>query len=171
MPFIHSGDFMMPSVAITAARFAAKHSVGVFGENLFANTIVDPSKQDANGIIMYQDSDGGNKEGGALRTLATGPAWFVDQMMVYSWAEDSADSVELMRKHVNFLCSIRNMPVFCEEDHIWYRFIHIALDGRAKRTGKTIGGMEEYQATIRVAWRPMSIHDRDYVEVTGIEIT
>ena len=42
--FVTRGDFVMPSVALMAARFAAQNGVGNFGDNLFANTVLDPKK-------------------------------------------------------------------------------------------------------------------------------
>lgn len=170
MSFIKTGDIMMPSAAVTCARFASKHNKGVFGKDLFANTVVDPNKQDSKDIVCYFDSDGDIRRGGNVRTLASGPAWFVDEIIISSSAENSADAVQRLRLHVNFLCSIRNHPVFCEEDQIWYRFIHFALNGRPKRVGRTAGGMQLYEATIRIVWRPMSTQDRDYETITGISL-
>ena len=162
------GDFLMPSVAINTARFATAHNVGRFGDNLFANTVVDPSKEDANGIVVYFDSEKG--EGGNIRTLGSGPAWFVDQMCISSSALNSGDAQGQLRRHVNFLCSVRSEPLLCAEDQIWYRFIHIALIGRPKRVGRTGRGMELYEATMQVKWRPMSTQDSDYSAVTGIPL-
>lgn len=170
MSFIRTGDIMMPSAAATCARFAAMHNVGKFGQNLFANTIVDPAKQDSKDIVTYFDSDGDIKQGGNVRTLASGPAWYVDEIIINSSAENASEAVQRLRRHVNFLCSIRNEPVFCEEDQLWYRFVHFALKGRARRVGRTTGGMQLYEAFIRIAWRPMSTSDPDYTDVTGISL-
>lgn len=166
--FINTGDMMMPSVGLATARFSAKYGLGVFGDNLFANTVVDPSKQDSKNIVVYFDSDGDVKQGGNVRTLASGPAWYVDQMIISASAEDSGTANGLIRKHINFLCSIRSEPVYCDEDQIWYRIIHVALHGRARRVGKTPAGMELYEAVLRIMWRPMSSRDSDYKTVTGI---
>lgn len=165
--FITTGDMMMPSAAVCAARLATKHGLGDFGSNLFANSVVDPSKQDAKNIVCYFDSDN-TRQSGNLRTLASGTTWYVDEIFVTASSERSEQANALLRKHVGFLCSVRTHPVFCDEDQTWYRFLHISLKGRSKRAGKTTGGMELYEATLRVAWRPMSSSDPDYKEVTGI---
>ena len=165
--FITTGDIMMPSAAVCAARLAAKHGLGAFGSNLFANSVVDPSKQDAKNIVCFFDSDA-TKQSGNLRTLASGTTWYVDEIIVTASSERSEHANALLRKYVNFLCSVRTHPVFCDDDQIWYRFLHITLKGRAKRVGKTTGGMELYEGVLRVAWRPMSSRDPDYKETTGI---
>ena len=36
------------------------------------------------------------------------------------------------------------------------------------RPGRTTAGMDIYEATLRVLWRPMSSRDPDYAAVTGI---
>ena len=41
---IRTGDRVMPSLAVTAARLAAKYHVGSFGDDLFANVVADPAK-------------------------------------------------------------------------------------------------------------------------------
>jgi hypothetical protein len=58
--FVTRGDFVMPSVALTAARFSAKYGIGAFGETLFANTVLDPKKKDGKNmlsisIVMMKD--------------------------------------------------------------------------------------------------------------------
>ena len=162
---------MMPSVAIVAAKFAAAHGVGSWGNNLFANTVVDPAKKTiGKGIVVYYDSDDNGKEGGNARTLASGPSYFVDRLIISSSDGDSASANALLRRHVNFLCSARGEPAFCDEDQVWYRFLHFALLGRPKRPGRTAASMDLYEATLRVMWRPMSSRDPDYTAVTGIAV-
>jgi len=160
---------MMPSVALCAVRFAAKHGLGIFGSDLFANVIVDPSKTDTKEKVIYFDGDA-DKQGGNVRTLASGPSYFVDQMIISSSAEDSGTANALIRKHIHFLCSIRGEPVLCVEDQIRYWIMHCALTGRAKRIGKNSAGLELYEAMIRVMWRPMSTDDPNYETLTGIEV-
>lgn len=169
--FVTRGDRVMPSVAIVAARFSARFGIGVYGSNLFANTVVDPAKKSGKAIAVYFDSDDEGKEGGNVRTLAGSPAYYVDRMIVSASDGDSASANALLRRHVNFLCSVRSEPVFCDEDQVWYRFMHIALLGRPKRPGRTTAGMDLYEATLRVMWRPMSAQDPDYAAVTGISAT
>ena len=166
--FVSRGDKVMPSVALVAAQFSAKYGIGVYGNTLFANTVLDPAKKDGKNVVVYFDDDSSAKDGGTVRTLAKGPTWFVDKMIVSASAADSATANQMMRQHVNFLCSVRSEPVFCNEDQIWYRFLHIALLNRPRRPGRTTAGMDLYEATLRIAWRPMSAQDPDYVAVTGI---
>lgn len=166
--FVTTGDIVMPSVAVTAARFAEKFLDARYGENLFANVVVDPAKKDGKSIVVYFDSDDKGRDGGNVRTLAHGITWFVDRMIVSASGPDSASANALLRRHVGFLCSVRSHPVLCEEDGIWYRFLHIAMLGRPQRPGRTLGGMDLYEAVLRVVWRPMSSQDPDYAEVTGI---
>ena len=168
--FVTRGDFAMPSVALVAARFSAKHGVGTFGETLFANTVIDPAKKDGKNLVVYFDSDDNGKDGGNVRTLASGTTWYIDKMILSASAADSGTANGLLRKHVNFLCSARSEPAFCEEDQIWYRFLHVALLGRPRRPGRTTAGMDLYEATLRVMWRPMSAFDPDYTAVTGIAL-
>ena len=170
MGFVKWGDIMMPSVALTAARFSAKYGRGNFGSNLFANMVVDPTKQDSNGIVVYFDTDK-EKSGGNVRVLRGAPTWVVEQMIVSSSALNSGDANMQCRQHVNFLCSVRGVPVQCEEDKLWYRLIHISLVNNPRRVGKTGGGMELYEAMLQIKWRPMSTSDSDYESVTGISIT
>ena len=171
MPFIRTGDRMMPSLALTAAKFAAKHGFGTFGENLFANVVVDPSKKDGKSIVVYYDPDDEGRDGGTVRTLASGPTWYVDRIILSASGGDTATVTTLLRKHVNFLCSMRSIPVFVEEDQTWYRILHVVMLGRPRRPGRTTAGMELYETTLRVMWRPMSAQDPDYATVTGIEET
>lgn len=166
--FIRTGDIMMPSVALASARFSAKHGVGTFGTNLFANTVVDPSKQDTSNVVIYFDSDLNPQKGGNVRTLGSGTSWFVDQMLISASANNSAKANALMRKHVNFLCSARMEPVYIDEDQMWCMFLHFALDGRAKRVGRTPAGMELYECIVRVLWRPLSEKDKGYEQITGV---
>jgi len=169
MPFIRTGDRMMPSLALTAAKFAAKHGFGTFGENLFANVVVDPSKKDGKSIVVYYDPDDEGRDGGTVRTLASGPTWYIDRLILSASGGDTATVTTLLRKHVNFLCSVRSIPVFVEEDQTWYRILHVVMLGRPRRPGRTTAGMELYETTLRVMWRPMSAQDPDYATVTGIE--
>ena len=104
MPFIRTGDRMMPSLALTAAKFAAKHGFGTFGENLFANVVVDPSKKDGKSIVVYYDPDDEGRDGGTVRTLASGPTWYIDRLILSASGGDTATVTTLLRKHVNFLC-------------------------------------------------------------------
>lgn len=166
--FVTRGDRVMPSVALTAARFSAKYAVGTFGVDLFANTVVDPSKKDGKNLVVYFDSDDSGKDGGNVRTLAGSPTWYVDKMIVAASGGDTAVASGLLGRHVNFLCSVRSEPVLCEEDGIWYRFLHVALIGRPRRPGRTAAGQDLYEAVLRIVWRPMSAADPDYVSVTGI---
>ena len=166
--FITTGDRAMPSLAVTAARLSAKYHLGDFGGNLFANTVVDPAKKDGKSIVVYFDCDDNGRDGGNVRTLASGPAWYVDKMIVTASAGDSASANAMIRKHINFLCSVRREPVFCDEDQVWYRILHVAMLGRPVRPGRTTAGMDIYEATLRVLWRPMSSRDPDYAAVTGI---
>lgn len=166
--FVTRGDVVMPSVALTAARFAAGHSVGVFGNDLFCNTIVDPAKKDGKNLVVYYDSDDPGRDGGNVRTLAGRPAWFVDRMIISASGGSTAIANGLLRRHVNFLCSVRGENVLCEEDGIWYRFLHFALLGRPRRPGRTEAGQDLYEAVLRVMWRPMSSADPDYATITGI---
>jgi len=168
--FVKRGDVMMPSVALTAARFAAKHGVGVWGENLFVNTIVDTSKKNGKDLVVYYDSDDAGKDGGNVRTLAGTPTWYVDKLIISGSAGTSAVASGLLRRHVNFLCSVRGEAALCEEDQVWYRFLHFALIGRPRRPGRTEAGMDLYEASLRVMWRPMSASDPDYTAITGIAL-
>ena len=166
--FVTRGDFVMPSVALTAARFSAKYGIGAFGETLFANTVLDPKKKDGKNMVVYFDSDDEGRDGGSVRTLASRPTWFIDKMIVSASAGDTASANGLLRRHINFLCSVRSEPVFCDDDQTWYRFLHFAMIGRPHRPGRTSAGMELYEANLRVQWRPMSSNDPDYLSVTGI---
>lgn len=166
--FVGRGDRVMPSVALTAARFSAKYSFGTFGVDLFANTVVDPSKKDGKNLVVYFDSDDEGKDGGNVRLLAKRPSWFIDRMIISASGGDTAIANGLLRKHVNFLCSVRGEPALCEEDGVWYRFLHFAMLGRPRRPGRTAAGQDLYEATLRVMWRPMSSQDPDYAAVTGI---
>ena len=166
--FITTGDKAMPSLALTAARFSAKYHLGDFGINLFANTVVDPAKRDGKSIVVYFDSDDNGKDGGNVRTLASGPTWYVDKLIVTASGGDTATANALIRRHINFLCSVRRQPVFCDEDQVWYRILHVALLGRPVRPGRTSAGMDLYESTLREMWRPMSSRDPDYAAVTGI---
>ena len=166
--FVTRGDFAMPSVALMTARFAGCHAVGVFGVDLFANTVVDPSKKDGKNLVVYFDSDDAGKDGGNVRTLAGRPAYFVDRMIVAASGGSTAVATGLLRRHINFLCSIRGENVQCEEDGIWYRFLHVALLGRPRRPGRTLAGQDLYEAMLRIMWRPMSSRDPNYAVVTGI---
>lgn len=168
--FVTRGDRMMPSVALVAAKFAAKHGRGVWGANLFCNVVVDPAKRDGKNIVVYYDDDSNGRDGGNVRTLAGSPSWYIDKMIISASAADTASANSLMRGHVNFLCSVRSHPVFCEEDGIWYRFLHVAMLGRPRRPGRTTAGMDLYEATLRIVWRPMSTRDSDYTEITGIVV-
>ena len=168
--FVTRGDFVMPSVALTAARFSAKYGIGAFGETLFANTVLDPKKKDGKNMVVYFDSDDGGRDGGSVRTLASRPTWFIDKMIVSASAGDTASANRLLRRHINFLCSVRSEPVFCDDDQTWYRFLHFAMIGRPYRPGRTSAGMELYEANLRVQWRPMSSNDPDYLAVTGIVV-
>jgi hypothetical protein len=170
MSFIRTGDKVMPSVAICAARFAAQHGFGSYGVNLFANTITDPKLQDSKDTVCYFDSDADAKQGGTVRTLAGGPTWYVDQLIIQASSETSANANLLLRNHVNFLCSVRNHPVFYEEDQLWYKFVHVLMAGRARRVGKTPAGMELYEAILRINWRLLSTSDSEYETVTGISL-
>lgn len=166
--FVRRGDVVMPSVALTAARFSGAHAIGTFGGDLFANTVVDPSKKDGKNLVVYFDSDDAGKDGGNVRTLAGSPAYFVDRMIITASGGSTAVANGLLRRHVNFLCSVRGENVMCEEDGTWYRFLHFALLGRPRRPGRTLAGQDLYEATLRVMWRPMSARDPNYAEVTGI---
>lgn len=166
--FVGRGDRVMPSVALTAARFSAKHSFGTFGVDLFANTIVDPSKKDGKNLVVYFDSDDAGKDGGNVRLLAKRPSWYIDRMIISASGGDTAIANGLLRKHVNFLCSVRGEPAFCEEDGVWYRFLHFAMLGRSRRPGRTTAGQDLYEANLRVMWRPMSSLDPGYAAITGI---
>lgn len=168
--FVTRGDRMMPSAALVAARFAAKHGRGTYGENLFANAVVDTSKRETKNIVVYFDPDDNGRDGGAARLLAKSPTWFVDKLIVSASGGDSAVANGLLRSHINFLCSIRREHAFCEEDGIWYTFLHFAMIGRPRRPGRTTAGMDLYEATLRLVWRPMSAADPDYAAVTGIAI-
>lgn len=168
--FITTGDRAMPSLALVASQFSAKHGLGTYGANLFANVVVDPAKQDGKSIVVYFDSDDKGRDGGNVRTLASGPAWYVDKLIVTASGGKSADASMLLRRHVNFLCSVRREPAYCDEDQIWYRILHVALLGRPVRPGRTQAGMDLYEATLRVLWRPMSSRDSDYTAVTGIAL-
>lgn len=168
--FVTRGDRVMPSVAIAAARFSAKHGIGAFGETLFANTIVDPAKKEGKNCVVYYDADDDGKDGGNVRTLAGSPTWFIDKMVMSASAGDSATANGLLLRHVNFLCSVRGEPVLCEEQQTWYVFLHIALLGRPRRPGRSSAGMDLYEATLRVMWRPMSAADPNYTAVTGIAL-
>lgn len=169
--FIRTGDRVMPSIAVMAARLAAKYSVGSFGDDLFANVVVDPAKKEKKSIVVYFDCDDNGRDGGNVRTLASGPTWYEDKIIVTASGGESGIANALMRRHVNFLCSARREPVFCDEDQIWYRVLHVAMIGRPKRPGRTQAGMDLYEATLRVLWRPMSARDPDYTAVTGIAAT
>lgn len=166
--FVNTGDKMMPSAAVVLARFAERCGLGIWGVGLFANVVVDPTKQDKKSIVVYFDPDDNGKDGGNVRTLASGPAWFVDKVVVTASAGDSATANALLARHVNLLCSVRTHPVFNDENQTWYRVLHVALLGRARRPGRTAGGMDLYEAMLRVTWRPMSASDPDYGAVTGI---
>ena len=166
--FITTGDRAMPSLAVSAARLSAKYGVGDYGNTLFANTVVDPAKKVDKSIAVYFDSDDNGRDGGNLRTLASGPAWYVDKLIVTASGGNTATANALIRRHINFLCSVRREPVFCDEDQTWYRILHVAMLGRPVRPGRTAAGMELYEATLRVLWRPMSSRDADYAAVTGI---
>ena len=166
--FVLTGDKMMPSAAVVLARFMESVGLGTWGTNLFANVVVDPTKQDKKSIVVYFDSDDNGKDGGNVRTLASGPAWFVDKVIVTASAGDSATANTLLARHVNLLCAVRTHPVFNDENQTWYRVLHVALLGRPRRPGRTAGGMDLYEATLRVTWRPMAATDPDYVTVTGI---
>jgi len=159
---------MMPSVALTAARFAAGYGIGKWGETLFANVVVDPAKRDSKALVVYFDSDDPGRDGGCVRTLASTPTWYIDRLIISSQAGDSAVANENLRAHVNFLCSVRGEAAFCGEDQVWYRFLHFALIGRPRRPGRTEAGLDLYEAALRVMWRPMSASDPDYAAVTGI---
>lgn len=163
--FITTGDFAMPSVALTAARFSAKHGFGTYGQDLFANVVVDPNKKDGKNLVVYYDSDDDKIDGGAVRTLSSGNSWFVDKLIVSSSANDTATANSQLRKHVNFLCSIRGEPVQDEDDQKWYRFLHIAIIGRMKRQGRTAAGWDLYEATLRVMWRRLSKDDDEYERI------
>lgn len=163
--FVTTGDFAMPSVALTAARFSGKYGLGSFGNNLFANVVVDPKKQDGKSIVVYYDCDDDKIDGGAVRTMSSGNTWFVDKLIITSHGNDTYTANSLIRRHINFLCSVRGEPVQDEDDQIWYRFLHVALMGRVKRPGRTPAGWDYYSATLRVMWRPMSIDDPDYDSV------
>lgn len=166
--FVTRGDKMMPSIALVAARFAEKCGFGSWGTDLFSNVVVDVTKQDGKSVVVYFDGEDNGKDGGNVRTLASGPAWYVDKLIVTASAGNSVAANALLRKHVNFLCSIRSHPVFHDEEQIWYRILHVALLGRARRIGRTTGGMDLYEATLHVAWRPLSSADPDYAAITGI---
>lgn len=168
--FVTRGDRVMPSVALVLARFSAKYSLGTFGSDLFANTVVDPSKQDGKNIVVYFDSDDNGKDGGNVRTLAGSPSYYIDRMILSASGGTTGIANTLLRKHVNFLCSVRGEPLFCDEDNIWYWLMHVALIGRPRRPGRTLGGQDLYEAVLRLMWRPMSSKDPNYSEVTGIEV-
>ena len=119
-------------------------------------------------MVVYFDSDDEGRDGGSVRTLASRPTWFIDKMIVSASAGDTASANGLLRRHINFLCSVRSEPVFCDDDQTWYRFLHFAMIGRPHRPGRTSAGMELYEANLRVQWRPMSSNDPDYLSVTGI---
>lgn len=169
--FITKGDRVMPSIAVVLARFSANHGIGSFGTNLFANTVVDPAKKDGKSIVVYFDADDAGKDGGNVRTLASGPTWYLDKVIVTASGGDSVTANRLMRGHVNFLCSVRGEPAFCEDDGTWYRLLHVAMLGRPVRPGRTEAGMDLYEASLRVMWRPMSARDPDYTAVTGIAVS
>ncbi len=168
--FTDRGDIVMPSVALNAARFAASFGVGVFGDTLFANVVIDPSKKDGKNTVVYYDSDDTSLEGGNVRMLNRAPSWYVDRMIVTSSAHSTMEARRLIRRHINFLCSIRMAPVFDDDDQIWYRFVHIAMLGRVRRPGRTAAGMDLHEAALRVLWRPVSKDDDDYQELitTGV---
>ena len=168
--FVTRGDVVMPSMALMAARFSAKFAIGTFGVNLFANSIVDPAKKDGKDLVVYFDSDDAGKDGGNVRTLAGSPAYYVDQMIVSASGGSTAVANGLLRRHINFLCSVRGEPALCEEDGIWYYFMHFALLGRPRRPGRTTAGQDLYEANLRVMWRPMSAADPNYTTVTGIVV-
>lgn len=166
--FIETGDWAMPSVALTAARFASNHNMGEFGKTLFANTVFEPAKKEGKNAVVYFDSDDEGKEGGNLRVLNGTPAWYEDRMILASSAGDTGVAMQMIRRHIGFLCSVRGEPAFCQEDQIWYMFLHISLVGRVRRPGRTSAGQDLYEATLRVLWRPMSREDKNYTAVTGI---
>ena len=120
MPFIRTGDRMMPSLALTAAKFAAKHGFGTFGENLFANVVVDPSKKDGKSIVVYYDSDDEGRDGGTVRTLASGPTWYIDRLYSSGRHYHCHDA---LRKTSTFC---RAVSLFVEEDQTWYRIPHVS---------------------------------------------
>lgn len=168
MAFITTGDFAMPSLAICAARFADRHNVGVFGEDVFANTYHNQKEKPVKTFVTYSDAtDGGGTKGGVERTLAHGNTWYVDKLLITATGKDSAEANAIMRKHINFLCSVRGEPVHCEEDGIWYYILHVAMIGRVGRSGRNADGLEQYNAALRVLWRPMSNKDPGYYELTG----
>lgn len=166
--FVTRGDRAMPSIALTAARFSARFAIGTYGGDLFANVVVDPAKKDGKNSVVYYDSDDNGKDGGNVRTLASSPAYYVDRMIIAASAGNTELANRLLRRHVNFLCSVRGEPAFCQEDGIWYWFMHFALMGRPRRPGRTEAGQDLYEATLRVMWRPMSASDPNYTQVTGI---
>lgn len=170
MSFVNTGDRMMPSLATVAARFVENCGLGTFGTDLYANIVIDQSKKDGKSIVVYFDPDDDGKDGGNLRTLASGSAWFVDKLIVTATAGTSAEANALLRRHVNLMCSVRRHPVFNDEDQTWYRILHVALLGRPRRPGRTAGGVDLYEAMLRVAWRPLSVNDPEYATVTGIVV-
>ena len=168
--FINTGDFAMPSVAVTLANFVAQNGFGTYGEELYANLAINPAEEQTRNIVVYYDSSDGGESGGAVRTLSSGNAWYVDRVVISSMGSSSSQAITTLRNHVNFLCSVRSHPVLCPEDNIWYRIIHVALIGRITRPGKTANGMDVYQAALQVKWRPMSAKDEDYEKITGIKL-
>jgi len=160
----------MPSVALTLSKFSAKYGKGTFGVDLFANAVVDPAKKENKNLVVYFDSDDAGMDGGNVRTLAGTPAWYIDRLIVSASGGSTVIAMGLLRKHVNFLCSVRSEPVLCEEDGVWYRILHVALLGRPRRPGRTAAGQDLYEATLRIMWRPMSAQDSDYTAVTGIVV-
>ena len=166
--FVTRGDHVMPSVALTLSKFSAKYGRGTFGVDLFANVVVDPARKDTKNLVVYFDSDDAGKDGGNIRTLAGTPTWYIDRLIVSASGGSTAIAMGLLSKHVDFLCSVRTEPVFCEETGIWYRILHVALLGRPRRPGRTAAGQDLYEAMLRVMWRPMSAKDSDYIAVTGI---
>lgn len=168
--FVTRGDRVMPSVALTLAKYSASYSIGTYGSDLFANTIVDPSKKDGKNLVVYFDSDDSGKDGGNLRTLAGTPSCYIDRLIVQASGDKTATANGLLSRHINFLCSVRGEPVFCEEDGIWYYLMHAAMLGRPRRPGRTAQGQDLYEAMLRIMWRPMSAADPNYTAVTGITV-
>ena len=157
----------MPSVALTLARFSAKYGKGNFGDTLFANVVVDPVKKDGKNTVVYYDSDDERLDGGAVRLLNREPSWYIDRMIISSSAADTTSAMALMRKHINFLCSIRGEPVQDEDSHEWFYIVHVAMLGRIRRPGRTAAGMDLYNATLRVVWRPISPNDDCYDRIVA----
>ncbi len=166
--FVNRGDYAMPSVALTLARFSAKHGRGMFGDNLFANVVLDPTKKDGKNMVVYYDSDDDKMDGGAVRLLNREPSWYIDRMVVSSSAADTATANALMRRHINFLCSIRGEPVRDDDTHEWFYIVHVAVLGRIRRPGRTSAGMDLYEAALRVVWRPLSPKDDCYDDVVAV---